>query len=349
MGIVQSLFGASPPPLRPNGPAPFMQPSERDRQALFWWLTRNTSYTAIEHNARLWADFAAEFESWLRSQEPPPEEDITTYKYIVGDQLKYERGLKRLRLGDRSVFDRRSSEGWLGKINTGLVQRRMELYGQPEDYLEQFGIPASLIRSYCSAHNAAMAVAGWSGGYTGSQFWKIRTFASRISAVALSLPEPQWSISFKPGNRAPKDGIYEQVNAEGHIVGGLGYFTKGMESESDDWLEYGPHAGTSKTKAFLWRLLWEDTRYKDGTIPEEERYYPTPSESVSIAEAAEHQPRPTQSLRCEAGHPCPQEGYWLTPAKADSRRHFAVGELMPAFTTDYGQTIWQWDEDQTPR
>lgn len=47
-----------------------------------------------------------------------------------------------------------------------------------------------------------------------------------------------------------------------------------------------------------------------------------------------------------AGEPCPREGYWFTPAKADSRRAFKQGEVMPAFTTDYGATLWQWDERQ---
>lgn len=51
-------------------------------------------------------------------------------------------------------------------------------------------------------------------------------------------------------------------------------------------------------------------------------------------------------LRCEAGQPCPREGCWFTPAQADSRRHFKVGETMPALGSDYGATIWQWDENQ---
>lgn len=54
----------------------------------------------------------------------------------------------------------------------------------------------------------------------------------------------------------------------------------------------------------------------------------------------------TDRLRCEAGQPCPREGFWFTPAKADSRRRFAQGQTMPAFSTDFGATIWQWDERQ---
>lgn len=51
-------------------------------------------------------------------------------------------------------------------------------------------------------------------------------------------------------------------------------------------------------------------------------------------------------LRCEAGQACPREGWWFTPAKANSRRRFQQGEAMPAFSTDFGSTIWQWDERQ---
>lgn len=51
-------------------------------------------------------------------------------------------------------------------------------------------------------------------------------------------------------------------------------------------------------------------------------------------------------LRCEAGHPCPQAGWWFTPASADSRRHFQHGQIMPDTHSSYGATIWQWDERQ---
>ena len=52
-------------------------------------------------------------------------------------------------------------------------------------------------------------------------------------------------------------------------------------------------------------------------------------------------------LRCAANHPCPKEGWWFTPAKADSRRHFKQGETMPDLGSAWGSTIWQWDENQS--
>ncbi len=51
--------------------------------------------------------------------------------------------------------------------------------------------------------------------------------------------------------------------------------------------------------------------------------------------------------RCESGERCPREGWWFTPAAQDSRRFFKLGEVMPKLSTDYGQTIWQWDAQQT--
>ncbi|WP_292934427.1 hypothetical protein [Noviherbaspirillum sp.] len=50
--------------------------------------------------------------------------------------------------------------------------------------------------------------------------------------------------------------------------------------------------------------------------------------------------------RSEGGQPCPQSGYWFTPAKLHSRRYFKEGEIMPVMSSDYGSTIWQWDPNQ---
>ncbi|WP_323003734.1 hypothetical protein [Denitromonas sp.] len=48
-----------------------------------------------------------------------------------------------------------------------------------------------------------------------------------------------------------------------------------------------------------------------------------------------------------AGQPCPEAGWWFTPAKTDSRRYFKTGETMPALDGDYGQTFWQRSPDQS--
>ncbi|HSI51707.1 MAG TPA: PoNe immunity protein domain-containing protein [Ideonella sp.] len=51
-------------------------------------------------------------------------------------------------------------------------------------------------------------------------------------------------------------------------------------------------------------------------------------------------------LRCEAGQSCPRTGFWFTPARESSRQRFEQGQVMPEAGTDYGTTIWQWDDCQ---
>lgn len=48
-----------------------------------------------------------------------------------------------------------------------------------------------------------------------------------------------------------------------------------------------------------------------------------------------------------AGAPCPEAGWWFTPAKANSRQYFKQGASMPSVGGDYGLTFWQWSPDQS--
>ncbi|WP_164547852.1 hypothetical protein [Variovorax beijingensis] len=42
------------------------------------------------------------------------------------------------------------------------------------------------------------------------------------------------------------------------------------------------------------------------------------------------------------GEPCPQAGWWFTPAQLDSRRYFDKGEIMPIIKgSSFGDTNWQ--------
>jgi hypothetical protein len=47
-----------------------------------------------------------------------------------------------------------------------------------------------------------------------------------------------------------------------------------------------------------------------------------------------------------SGGQCPQSGYWFTPSRLNSRRHFVSGEIMPDVGGSCGATIWRWDEQQ---
>jgi hypothetical protein len=53
-----------------------------------------------------------------------------------------------------------------------------------------------------------------------------------------------------------------------------------------------------------------------------------------------------QLMRVAAGRPCPETGFYFTPARADSRKLFKEGDVMPNVGADYGTTIWQRDLNQ---
>ncbi|VWC45472.1 type VI immunity family protein [Burkholderia lata] len=52
-----------------------------------------------------------------------------------------------------------------------------------------------------------------------------------------------------------------------------------------------------------------------------------------------------QSVR--GGNPCPEAGWWHTPAKAGSRRYFEAGEIMPVIEgSSWGTTNWHWSPNE---
>jgi hypothetical protein len=56
----------------------------------------------------------------------------------------------------------------------------------------------------------------------------------------------------------------------------------------------------------------------------------------------------TTPPRTPGGQPCPQTGWWHTPAQSGSRRYFNKGAVMPEIKGNaYGSTFWQWDIDQS--
>jgi hypothetical protein len=93
-----------------------------------------------------------------------------------------------------------------------------------------------------------------------------------------------------------------------------------------------------------WRLIWEDTRYRDGTIPEEETQYLAPPLAASVVS-----PHPGEPLRAVPGDIVPKTGWWHTPAlqgEAGSR-YFKEGERFPdRQLSSWGKIIWTYDPER---
>jgi Domain of unknown function (DUF1911)/Domain of unknown function (DUF1910) len=95
---------------------------------------------------------------------------------------------------------------------------------------------------------------------------------------------------------------------------------------------------------YLWDI--DDKPYRDLPFyPKDLVDYARANPEINFAALGESHDS-TQALRALAGEPCPREGWWVAVVKADSRRHFKAGELMPDLKSESGITIWQWDSKQ---
>ncbi|QIC74456.1 hypothetical protein FSC05_12485 [Acinetobacter indicus] len=122
-------------------------------------------------------------------------------------------------------------------------------------------------------------------------------------------------------------------------VGCPNYFLEGTEATqyklegTDDWYDV------------KWRLIWEDNRYIDGTIPEEEKNYIFDIENIG-KQANQPEIESTEKLNMAAGRVCPKAGYWYTTAKSNSRQYFKQGDIFPDFESDWGDVYWQFDGEE---
>jgi hypothetical protein len=154
-----------------------------------------------------------------------------------------------------------------------------------------------------------------------------------FSTLPETIPEyaPDTSVSCKTGDIVPWTGVW--VPSTGMGTAALAFARKNVQIMQPAY-EIASRDEDGYATFTLVDCLWHPVKPTGRMID-----HP----AITKAKYVNDQGR----LRCEAGQPCPQAGYWFTPALAGSRRSFAQGELMPEFKSSYGLTIWQWDENQT--
>ena len=117
-------------------------------------------------------------------------------------------------------------------------------------------------------------------------------------------------------------------------VGCPNYFLEGSEATqyklegTDDWYDV------------KWRLIWEDNRYLDGTLPEEELAYTFDLDIKAPVNISENN---HEKLNIRAREKVPQAGYWYTTAKETSRQYFKQGDIFPDVESDWGEVYWYFD------
>jgi Domain of unknown function (DUF1911)/Domain of unknown function (DUF1910) len=100
---------------------------------------------------------------------------------------------------------------------------------------------------------------------------------------------------------------------------------------------FGYWAFEAALVTFLWDI--DDSSYRD--LPHYPKDLADHARQMTLGGGGANFP-----ARVMGGQKCPRTGFWFTPARLDSRRHFEQRQPMPEVGGDYGATIWQWDEQQ---
>ena len=133
--------------------------------------------------------------------------------------------------------------------------------------------------------------------------------------------------------------VYEKLT-EDHMynsyVGCPNYFLEGATATQYK-LE-----GTDQDYDVKWRLIWEDNRYLDGNISEEEQQYILDVDiQLEEIESKKLEEVSVKGYQLLAGSKVPKSGYWFTLAQENSRQHFRKGNIFSNVKSDWGDVYWQ--------
>ena len=229
-----------------------------------------------------------------------------------------DKAYPQLLAGDPSVL------GVAGNVKTAFT-------GQSRDYPENW-MPETFASRWDEGWRASIVPAR-NISFTAHFGWDLGNLSSHYreeSRGPLDAPKswPVYRLNPKvrvaTGKVVPADGIYLPDTDDSVPV----FYWKGCEAVSAN-IGYNPKTTQRIGEAdTVWTLVERIADFGGGS----------PGAADDIGQGV--------VMRCVAGKPCPQAGWWSTPAKANSRRQFTQGEVMPDFGGDYGATIWQRDLDQ---
>jgi hypothetical protein len=224
---------------------------------------------------------------------------------------------------------------------------------------------------------------GWANGPIGDSkgqydFWSgwmsdadEETYRNLLSAAVCcarninSTEEARWNAGalverYDPKVRGPLDApaqwpqyrLVPSVHvATGAAVAQTGIYVPSLDNSCAQYLSpVLPNAPEGSVLIRMEDLFESDTKEKYGEKPILEKHPCIWTLVERISDTGGKSTAPTliakTAHRVPAGQPCPEAGYYFTPAHQDSRRKFAKGEIMPELNTQYGATIWQWDPRQ---
>ncbi len=353
---------------------PVMLPTDEERKQIFYYLQRNTSYTAwlrIYGYYKRWVEILEKNVVYCENHAPPGRlPAVGTDKLIraLQGQSHFEKALERLKEGDKRVFmynhhgDIEMAGRPLDAWNTTMLRLEWR-----ETIIETEKIP------YWDEMVNALNDVLYAWGECGPSFLQTRDpdepgplhYGDWLKAELpkiqfphplLDVPNPEQDIFANTGQRLPYRGIWEPVQVE-WTGGFLGMFQSPVVPEGHRYPLTGCmnylHAFDKAPKAKIetattsididvtWRLLWKDERYEDGTIPEEEKDYVFNAPADKEEENASANP---DILTQATGEKCRRTGIWVQVKNHDISQIILAGEEMPAW---HGTSVsWMWMREE---
>ena len=341
-----------------NYPAGVMLPNELQRKQIFYWLKRVSSYTAwnrILGYYRAWAKVteksvqAASERGWSAETSLPESDLVSILKCLA----HCEEGVRRLRLGDKRVFQHNANGEFVmaDRIRSfwSTMQWRIEIGENGIDeqytpYWPEFDFALTQLNQAwgeCSPKIIEPRELDEPSATVFNPTMRDKTLATMTFPEPLpEVPNPVRHTLVSTGKAAPFSGIWEPVDVprpkgfhlfgspslpEGPLplAGTMSYLHGSSKAPQVRIIEDAKSVRINTT----WRLLWRDDRYEDGTIPEEENGYVFQKPDPSLAA-----PEPEElrgGLRIWSDTPCPYPGVWQCLDKPLGPQTVAFGVPMP--------------------
>lgn len=323
----------------------FMMTDESVRRRLFWLLQRISSYSLWQRKRNAWAQFAEKYEEALKTWSEEKTSGFDPKGIInIYDALRlYDEGLTDLATGNRQVWQRKTGAFHQLARPVDLVESFFwgpchERWVHVEPYPEHI-IPLDNLRFAAECYGDNLLFPPYdnvcnifeadylldSDRYNGV----FHTYPYPVFPKKL-LPVPEGTdIIIKTGEVIPYDGIWEPVKIQYNHkllviktdirqfknLGAYNYFIRGMNAPLQIYEDLLLAEGWGYRDVH-WRLVWEDTRYCDGIIPDESEYF--------LHEAQ------GKRIQCRTGDKCPHSGQWATLAGGHQQfAYVRAGGQMP--------------------
>lgn len=279
--------------------------------------------------------------------------DARTYAGVLRGLSFYDQGLAKLKKGDRGVFLHNSRGLLEDAYHAADHQFQLYYMGGPKggDDMVFYGkyVPAMKAALLWAMENDGFRAGGlqpamaelsapgvWAEPHDapdprGGTYRVIGTHAAlkQVTAHLKELPRvptPDDEVLVQTGQPCPVFGIYEPQVKDGLMT----YMCAGQEAYRYGTPCLAPRAGISVT----WKLIWEDKRYLDGLIPEEEKdYYPEsntpPDFSSLVGEELKNDWNSSQLVVQRSGEPARYTGTWAAQTDLGGRIFWKRGDALP--------------------